>query len=205
MTFTGFEEKDFETFYIDGLDERMNAIKERIQPKFRAISEEIIEDLQAFTKQDMYLHVAKHARRTVNPPDDTWAAFAHNKRGYKKHPHFQIGLWHDNFFIWLAFIYELPHKSDIAKQFLQDQKDIEDRVPNDFYISLDHTKNEAKQIKDIDLTKALERFQNVKKGEFLIGKKLNADDPIVQDGDSLIQEIKETFHTLSPLYRSSMG
>ena len=38
------------------------------------------------------MHVAKHARRSVNPPIDTWVAFAPNKRGYKMLPHFQIGL-----------------------------------------------------------------------------------------------------------------
>ena len=36
--------------------------------------------------------MAKHARRTVNPPDDTWVAFALDKRGYKKHCHFKVAV-----------------------------------------------------------------------------------------------------------------
>nr|MBU5222976.1 DUF1054 family protein [Vibrio cholerae] len=32
MSFTGFTQKDFDTFTIDGLDARMEAIQERIQP-----------------------------------------------------------------------------------------------------------------------------------------------------------------------------
>ncbi len=41
MTFSGFEAKDFDTFTIEGLDERMEAIQKRIQPKFKQISEEL--------------------------------------------------------------------------------------------------------------------------------------------------------------------
>jgi uncharacterized protein YktB (UPF0637 family) len=37
MTFTGFIPTDFAAFQIDGLEARMEAIRERIQPKFRAL------------------------------------------------------------------------------------------------------------------------------------------------------------------------
>ncbi len=111
----------------------------------------------------MYLHIARHARRTVNPPKDTWSAYAHNKRGYKKHPHFQVGLWHDHVFVWLAYIYELPHKSEIAKKFLDEIDDIKSTVPVDYQVSLDHMENKAESLKHINLEKALQRFQNVKK------------------------------------------
>ena len=40
----------------------------------------------------VYVHVAKHARRTVNPPPETWAAFSHEARGYKKTPHFALAV-----------------------------------------------------------------------------------------------------------------
>ncbi len=204
MTFKGFQQKDFETFQIDGLDERMEAIQERIQPKFRGIYEEIADDLDELAGREMHLHIAKHARRTVNPPKDTWSAYCHNKRGYKKHPHFQVGLWDDNLFIWLAYIYELPHKSEIAERFLSEIDDIKKTVPEDYHISLDHMKNQAVTLSETDLQKGLERFKKVKKAEFLIGRRIDANDPILQDGDKLIQTIKETFQTLAPLYRSSM-
>ncbi|SER97385.1 Uncharacterized protein YktB, UPF0637 family [Gracilibacillus ureilyticus] len=204
MTFNGFNKEDFETFYIEGLDERMSAIQERIQPKFRAINELIIEDLEKTVGHPMHLHIAKHARRTVNPPKDTWSAYCHDKRGYKKHPHFQIGLWHDNLFIWLAYIYELPHKTEIAEKFLRDIDTIKSLIPQNYEISLDHMKNEAEPITQVNLAKSLERFKKVKKGEFLIGRKFNSSDPVVHDGKALIKEIKDTFQTVSPLYLSSM-
>lgn len=96
MDFTGFMEEDFDAFTIDGLDERMEAIRERIQPKFKSIGDELSGPLSEMTGKEMHVHIAKHARRTKNPPNDTWMAFCHDKRGYKKHPHFQIGLFDDH-------------------------------------------------------------------------------------------------------------
>src|SRR5699024_10240460 len=148
------------------------------------------------------LHIAKHARRTVNPPNDTWLAIAGNKRGYKKHPHFQVGLWDDRLFIWLAFIYELPHKTEIAKTFI-DNESMLTNLPKDYYISLDHMQKHGETIETIDLDKALTRFRDIKKGEFLIGKYIFSDDPILKDGDALYKEIKNVFETLIPLYKQA--
>lgn len=201
MKFEGFTKKDFDTFTIQGLDERMEAIEERIRPKFRTIGQELTDDLSASIGSEMFLHIAKHARRTVNAPQDTWLAIAANKRGYKKHPHFQIGLFDDHLFIWLAFIYELPNKTEIAKTFLKNIKTIQSNVPNDFVISLDHMKKEAVSLKEINLKQALERFRDVKKAEFLIGRHIDANDPILTNPNEFMKLAKETFETLVPLYK----
>lgn len=204
MPFKGFIKKDFQTFTIDGLDERMEAIRERIQPKFQAIGDALVDDLSAITENEMHVHIAQHARRTVNPPQDTWMAFCHNKRGYKQHPHFQIGLFDDHLFVWLAYIYELPNKQEMADSFLQHIDDIKGAIPGSYVVSLDHTKKDATAIKDLDLKTSLERFHNVKKAEFLIGRNFRADDPLLKDGKAFLKEIKNTFETLSPIYKLSM-
>ncbi|UFU00890.1 DUF1054 domain-containing protein [Radiobacillus kanasensis] len=204
MTFTGFEAKDFDTFNIEGLEERMEAIRSRIQPKFQAISEDIADDLSQLVGQEMHLHIAQHARRTVNPPKDTWSAYCHNKRGYKKHPHFQIGLFDDHVFVWLAYIYELPTKSEIATKFLDHLDDISSTIPKDYVISLDHMKKESSSVGELDLKAALDRFQKVKKAEFLVGKHFAKDSSIIKNGDAFIIEVKDIFSTLSPLYKLSM-
>lgn len=200
MQIQGFQQKDFDTFSINGLESRMTAIQERIQPKFKSIGDVLVDDLSAMIGSEMYLHIAKHARRTVNPPNDTWLAVAGNKRGYKKHPHFQIGLWDDHLFIWLAFIYELPNKTGIAQNFIN-QIDLIEQLPDDFVISLDHMQKKAESLAEIDLDAALTRFHDVKKAEFLIGKQLDPNNPIVQNGDELVQLAKETYEKLIPLYR----
>lgn len=203
MKFNGFNQNDFDTFTIDGLEARMKAIQERIQPKFRAIGQPMTDDISAELGNEMFLHIAKHLRRSVNPPKDTWLAIAANKRGYKQHPHFQIGLYDDHVFIWLAFIYELPNKANIANTFLKNLKTIISIVPNDFVVSLDHMKKDAISMKEIDLKKALERFRDVKKSEFLIGRHFGANDPILSDGNEFFNVVKDTFETLMPLYKLS--
>lgn len=201
--FNGFTKEDFETFKIEGLEERMEAIRERIQPKFRELGQALTDDLSATIQTEMFLHIAKHARRSVNPPKDTWLAIAANKRGYKQHPHFQVGLFDDHLFIWLAFIYELPNKERIAKTFLQHTEEFNAFSTKDFYVSLDHTKKDAKPINEIELNRSLERFRDVKKAEFLIGRHFQASDEIVQNGEELYKIISETFETLTPLYKLS--
>ncbi len=200
MNFEGFAQNDFDTFKIEGLSERMEAIQERIQPKFRAIGEPLTEDLAIMLGNEMHLHIARHARRTVNPPNDTWLAICNNKRGYKQHPHFQIGLYDDHLFIWLAFIYELPNKQKIASTFLDHMDDIVKIVPNDYVVSMDHMKKDKESLEEIDLHAALERFRNVKKAEFLIGRHIASNDPIIKDGKALYEVVKDTFETLLPLY-----
>ena len=162
MKFDGFNQNDFETFTIDGLEERMEAIQTRIQPKFKEIGQELTDSLSAKIGSEMFLHIAKHARRTVNPPKDTWLAIAGNKRGYKQHPHFQLGLFDDHVFIWLAYIYELPHKSSIANTFLENIDQFSTAIPKDFVVSMDHMKKESSSITEIDLEKSLIRFRDVK-------------------------------------------
>lgn len=201
MQFNGFTKDDFDTFLIEGLDARMAAIEERIRPKFREIGQILTDDLSAILGNEMFLHIAKHARRTVNPPKDTWLAIASNKRGYKQHPHFQIGLFDDHVFIWLAFIYELPNKSEMAKTFLEHLDTLESTIPDDFVISLDHMKKDSVSMKDIDLKASLERFRDVKKCEFLVGRHIAAHDPLLKDGEAFMKVVKETYDTLIPLYK----
>ncbi|MGM9929872.1 MAG: YktB family protein [Bacillus sp. (in: firmicutes)] len=203
MPFPGFTQNDFHTFQIEGLEERMTAIQERIQPKFKIIGEELSQDLSMIAGNEMFLHIAKHARRKVNPPKDTWLAIAANKRGYKQHPHFQIGLFDDHVFIWLAFIYELPGKSHIANTFLTNIDTLKEIIPEDFVVSLDHMKKDCITMQELDLTAALQRFRDVKKAEFLIGRHIDANNPILQDGDAFTKLAKETFETLFPIYRLS--
>lgn len=204
MGFTGFTKKDFNTFNIDGLEERMEAIQERIQPKFKAIGEEESDALSEMVGTEMHVHIARHARRTVNPPNDTWMAFCHNKRGYKKHPHFQIGLFDDHLFIWLAYIYELPDKQEFAKILLNHLDDIKQSIPDNYVISMDHMKKNAETLADSNLEKVLTRFRDIKKAEFLIGRHIKPDDPILEDGQTFLKEVEQTFKKLTPIYRISM-
>ncbi len=208
MTFTGFTPQDFNVFSISGLDERMQAIREQIQPKFREIGNILSDDLSIMAGNDMHLHIAKHARRTVNPPKDTWLAICHDKRGYKKHPHFQIGLFDDHVFLWLAYIYEVPNKAHIADQFIQQLETAYQTIPKNYVLSLDHTQKNSIAMEGLELSEfkqVVERFRDVKKAELLIGQHLPAIDPLLGKGDAFLQYAKQTFETLMPLYKLSLA
>jgi uncharacterized protein YktB (UPF0637 family) len=201
---TGFTQADFDVFGLEGLEERMAAIQNQIQPKFRAIGEQLSVELAVHAGNEMYLHVARHARRKVNPPKDTWLAICSNKRGYKAHPHFQLGLFDDHLFLWLALIYEVPNKSNIAAAYLNQIDDVIAAVPKDYVLSQDHMKKESTVIGDMsrqDWTNALIRFRDVQKAELLIGRHIKANDGLLRDGDALLQFASSTYETLMPLYR----
>jgi len=196
--FKGFDRSAFDTFHIHGLDDRMTAIKERIQPNFRAIGEAVSPDLTMLLGEDVHVHIARHARRTVNPPNDTWMAFSPDKRGYKKHPHFQVGLFDDHLFIWLAYIYELPNKGRYAEKMLA-QLDRLEALPEDYVVSYDHMKKDATPVHEADLTAGLKRFRDVKKAEFLVGRHIPAEEASKMGPEDLLELIRCTYKDLAPI------
>ena len=98
MTKYTFKPKDFKAFNVEGLDARMEALNEYIRPQLHELGGYFSDFFTSQTGETFYPHVAKHARRSVNPPKDTWVAFATSKRGYKMLPHFQIGMFEDQLF-----------------------------------------------------------------------------------------------------------
>ena len=89
MSFTA---GDFKVFDLQGFQPRMAAIRAQIRPKLEALGEALSPGVARVAGGDVFAHVAKHARRTVNPPDDTWVAFGPDKRGYKKSCHFKVAV-----------------------------------------------------------------------------------------------------------------
>ncbi|MCR2803616.1 DUF1054 domain-containing protein [Paenibacillus soyae] len=200
----GFEPSDFQVFQLQGLEERMQGIDSLIRPKFRAIGERLIAELAPLAGKELHLHIAKHARRTVNPPKDTWLAICDNKRGYKAHPHFQLGLFDDHLFIWLALIYEVPNKKSIAAGLLENLDDVISAVPDVYVLSMDHMKKESSPISglgDEGWKAALTRFRDVQKAELLIGRHVQSEDALLRNGDALLEYAASTYETLMPLYR----
>ncbi len=85
MAALGFSRGDFDVFAIEGFDARMAKIYERIRPRLVRLGLELAPELSRKLHIEFYPHVAKHMRRTVNPPDETWAAFGPSPRGYKRY------------------------------------------------------------------------------------------------------------------------
>ncbi|TCW37591.1 uncharacterized protein YktB (UPF0637 family) [Laceyella sacchari] len=207
MTIPGFIEQDFQVFDIDGLEPRMNAIKQHIQPKFDIIGQHLSSFLTMQLGEPVSTHIAKHARRTVNPPDETWVAWSTSKRGYKGLPHFQLGIRDDHLFIWFALIYECDRKQPFARRLREEFDRYWALIPNTYYFSQDHTRPDVTRKADLtdeQAHKMLERLEKVKKAEFLCGRIIPREEACRLSGDDLIKQIESTYETLNPLYRLAM-
>lgn len=203
MLFSGFSNEDFDLFKIEGLEPRMEELIRRVRPKLDFLGNHFAPSLTALTGQEMFAHIAKHARRTINPPKDTWVAFANNKRGYKMRPHFQIGLWESHLFIWFAVIYECPEKLEIANKLESNIDRIFENTPENFYWSIDHTKPEAlshQQLSKKDLLAIFKRLQKVKKAEILCGYQIPREQAVEMSSEELLNKIDWVFNNLIQLY-----
>ena len=202
MTKIQWSQQDFNVFQIEGLDERMDALTTIIRPKFHALGEYFSSYFSAKTGDEFFPHVAKHARRTVNPPKDSWVAFAPYKRGYKSLPHFQIGLWESHLFIVLAVIYEAPHKSEMATRLLDNEQLIRD-LDDSYVLSGDHMSPQSINLssaREEQLTALLRRLRDVKKGEFLVGRHLSVEQAAAMSHDEFMAFAEQTFEQLLPIY-----
>ena len=85
MANLGFTRIDFEVFTVPGFNERMQQIYVHVRPKLLKLANNLAPELGRKLRLEFFPHVARHARRTVNPPPETWAAFGPSPRGYKRY------------------------------------------------------------------------------------------------------------------------
>jgi len=85
MATLGFRQVDFEVFKVEGFSQRMQQIYALVRPKLVRLGDELAPELARKLHLEFFPHVARHARRTVNPPPETWAAFGPSAKGYKRY------------------------------------------------------------------------------------------------------------------------
>jgi uncharacterized protein YktB (UPF0637 family) len=90
--FEGFTPDDFDVFNAPEFSERMALLRERVKPKLIQIGEALTPRLSEIVGEPLFPHVAQHLRRTVNPPEETWVAFAREKRAYKPFVHLRAAV-----------------------------------------------------------------------------------------------------------------
>ncbi|MCL1630977.1 DUF1054 domain-containing protein [Sporolactobacillus sp. CPB3-1] len=204
-----FTRDDFASMQTPGLENRMYAIRSQIQPKFQAIADHLLPFFNTYdAAQDspFFLHIARHARRTVHPPDSTWMAVAQSKRGYKKYPHFQFGIWPDHLFFWLAVIEEYPDKVKLGQTLLEHVPQIQQSIPPYFAWSADHMKNiftRHQNLNKDDLNKLFFRLEKVKKAELLCGVIISKEEATAKNENDLVSHLKEQIKILMPLYETA--
>lgn len=203
MEFVGLQAEDFEVFEVPGLENRMLALKSYLRPKLEQLGQDIGAYLSNLLNVPMYAHVAKHARRTVNPPNDSWVAFCPDKRGYKKYPHFQIGAWQTHAFATFGLIYESAYRVQYAHQLEQNATEVLAQIPAEYVWIPNHMDPNVIPASEVDeqrLRELANRLVHQRQGELLVGMQMNKKEAIHLSAEQFIYKIEECFKTLLPLY-----
>src|ERR1043166_3862298 len=70
----------------------MPVLRSEITARLKEFGPQFAPALRQATGLELNTHIALHLRRTVNPPEETWAAFARNARSYKPFVHFRVAI-----------------------------------------------------------------------------------------------------------------
>jgi uncharacterized protein YktB (UPF0637 family) len=90
MATLGFIRRDFEVFAIEGFNARMAKIDEFVNPRLIKLGNELAPELSRILRMEFFPHIAKHMRRTANPPAESWAAFGPSRAGYKRYAYLAL-------------------------------------------------------------------------------------------------------------------
>jgi uncharacterized protein YktB (UPF0637 family) len=207
MSFPGFRPSDFEVFEISGFKPRMEAIQERIRPKLEAVGKELVADVTRIGGAPAFAHVARHARRTVNPPDDTWVAFAVDKRGYKKHCHFKVAVSRGA----VRFLFEAgPEHADKKRWAAAWKRHSGQLVPvlrrakGLAWFKNEHDEAPAAALADLlpdDIARLGEELTRKRDGQLVLGRAVPANEAARWKAADYARAARETFNVLAPLYR----
>lgn len=207
MAFRGFTASDFKVFDLEGFAARMEAIRERIRPKLEAAGRELLPDVARLAGGEAFPHVARHARRTVNPPDDTWVAFASDRRGYKKHCHFKLALSRGA----VRFLFEAgPEHADKKRWVAAWKRDAPRLVPvlrrseGLAWFRSEHDEVPAATLADLsaeEVTRLGDGLVHTREGQLVLGRAIPAATAVTWKGADYARVARQTYQVLAPLYR----
>lgn len=207
MAFQGFTAADFKVFEIEGFAPRMEAIRRRIRPKLEAAGRDLLPDVTRIGGGQAFAHVAKHARRTVSPPDDTWVAFARDKRGYKKHCHLKVAVSRGA----IRFLFEAgPEHAEKRRWVAAWTRDAPKVVPvlrrarGLAWFRNEHDEAPAAVLGDLPadaVTHLGEELLRTRGGQLVLGRAVRAEEALRWKPGDWARVARETFHLLAPLYR----
>lgn len=207
MAFSGFSASDFKVFDLQGFQPRMAAIRGQIRPKLEALGELLVPAVARATGGETYAHVAKHARRTVNPPDDTWVAFGPDKRGYKKSCHFKVAISRHS----LRFLFEAgPEYAEKTKWVTAWKKQAPKLIPalkkaRDLaWFKNEHDEEPAALLATLsteEIARLAEELTRTRDGQLVVGRRVSQADTAKWGATDYTKAAVATFEALAPFYR----
>jgi uncharacterized protein YktB (UPF0637 family) len=207
MAVSVFTPSDFRIFEIPGFAGRMQAIAQKIRPKLTALGEALPPGIGRHVGAEVFAHVAKHARRTVNPPEDTWVAFGPDPRGYKKHVHFKVAISRNC----VRCLFEVgPEHQDKRGWAMPWERRIGhlittlSRSKGISWFKDEHDEDSVAVGKDL----GPERFRTIlqdlcrrRDGQLVLGRRLSRAEVTGMTSRAFQKATLDTFRVLSPLYR----
>ena len=201
-----FTMDDFTAFEIPGFSERMAAILARIRPKLTSIGEALAPKLSEWIDCPVHVHVAKHARRTVNPPDDTWAAIGRDPRGYKKDVHFKVAISRHC----VRFLFEAGPEYYAKTDWLQGWNRAFGQIGPGLrsakrlaFFRNEHDEDPATEFCRIELKelkKLAGELTRRRDGQFVIGRRLAAEDCAMLNAREFDKLARAAFAPMAPLF-----
>jgi uncharacterized protein YktB (UPF0637 family) len=207
MPSAAFVAGDFKVFDVKGFRARMDEIRTRVRPKLEAFGHSLAPAVARSLGSETFAHVARHARRTVNPPADTWVAFAPDPRGYKKHCHFKVAVSRNC----VRFLFEVgPEHADKRRWAAAWKKNapklgaVLRRVRGLAWFENEHDEAPASMLADLsadrlgELGDALTRGHD---GQLVLGRAVPAAEAARWTDAQYRAAALEAFRALAPLYR----
>ncbi len=206
--FPGFTQEDFDIFLIPEFHERMAHLRRQIRPKLAKLGDDLSPKLETLVGHPLYPHTASHARRRVNPPDDTWVAFSRSERGYKRYAHFEVGICLD--YVFVRFVVKPEGEDDKPglERYLESDglKAFELRDPSPIFWYRDDHGVDPFPIEAIDHHKMAEILHKtkVKSHGFTVGITIARHNPVVAGAELVTRSYNAIAH-LNPLYQGTVS
>lgn len=195
----------FQVFAIDGFETRMAALCTTARPWLERVGAAVSPVLAAELGEPIFPHVARHARRTVNPPDDTWVAFGPDKRGYKKDRHFKVAISKAALRLLFEVGPEYPQKAEWAEQWRARAPSLRSRLAKAdlAWFRNEHDEEPAGLLAPLgaaELAGLAEGFTTRRDGQLVLGRRVRRSEALRLHGDAFADLILETFRALAPCY-----
>jgi len=185
----------------------MEEIRTRIRPKLEAFGKSVTPGVARCAGGETFAHVAKHARRTVNPPDDTWVAFGPDARGYKKHCHFKVAVSRGA----VRFLFEAGPEYAGKKRWAASWKrqgpklaPVLRRAKGLAWFKNEHDEAPAAALADMssdDVARLGDELVRTRDGQVVLGRAVPAQEAARWKPRDYARAARETFQLLAPLYR----
>jgi uncharacterized protein YktB (UPF0637 family) len=207
MAAAAFNSADFKVFDVKGFRPRMEEIRGRLRPKLEAIGHSLLPAVSRATGGPAFTHVARHARRTVNPPDDTWVALGPDARGYKKHGHFKVAVSRHC----VRFLFEIGPEHAEKRRWAGAWRrsagklgPVLRRGRGLAWFKNEHDEEPASPLGDLTperLAELAEELTRTRDGQLVLGRAVPAEEAARWTEAQYRSAALETFRMLAPLYR----